>query len=218
VRLPWGIYSAPELEPYHGRALRVSFDPADGARVWVATPDGTLIAIATRDANARPYQPVSALEAAREGRQAARVKRLERRIAQVERDETPIIEGEVSTLPYLTLPEPGELVIETPTTVAALPETPAAAVTAPVITPPLAPVLTLPVRRHWIDDLDNDAARYEAVTHLKSAVARNEVLDDREHAFMCSFMQSAYYKRTEQMWADFERQTAAAERPGPRPL
>ncbi|MEE9357354.1 Mu transposase C-terminal domain-containing protein [Candidatus Vondammii sp. HM_W22] len=80
VSLPWGRYFSEDLGLYHGRKVRVSFDPANGAQVWISSLTGELLCTAKRDANARPYVRESQLEHARAKRESGRVERLERKI------------------------------------------------------------------------------------------------------------------------------------------
>lgn len=116
VRLPFGIFFSKDLDDYHGQPVRVGYDPADGAQVWVSDLRGRLIATAQRDGNARPYVSATAIEDARAKREAARIKRLEARIERVQAQETPVIDlrpaasatlpatGPAATLPTVTLP------------------------------------------------------------------------------------------------------------------
>ncbi len=133
VRLPWGRYFSTDLTPHHGQEVRVGYDPADGATVWVSDLAGRLLTTATRDANARPYVSATAIEDARAKREAARVKRLEARIARVQAEETPVLAGTaraeedpalaalIASLPDLTLPRPGEFVPDLTRPAAVLP-------------------------------------------------------------------------------------------------
>jgi putative transposase len=78
ITLPWGRYASEQLRTWHGLTVRVSFDPMDGAQVWVADDRGRLICTAERDANARPYVPQTMLAHAQAQRTQGRVARLER--------------------------------------------------------------------------------------------------------------------------------------------
>ena len=135
VRLPWGRYYSKDLDDYHGQRVRVAYDPFDNATVWVSDGFGRLIATAKRDGNARPYVSTTAIEDARAKREAARVQRLEKRIARVKAEETPLLDltaagqGEyapelaamIARLPDLRLPGPGEYVPDLTRPAAVLP-------------------------------------------------------------------------------------------------
>ncbi len=92
ITLPWGRYYADDLTLHHGRDVVVHYDPMDGLRVWVTDDRGALICMAERDANSRPYLPASQLDHARAQRAAGRLRRLERRAAQVREEQAGVIE------------------------------------------------------------------------------------------------------------------------------
>ncbi|WP_300707293.1 Mu transposase C-terminal domain-containing protein [uncultured Desulfovibrio sp.] len=75
-----GRYFAPELADFHGEAVEVRYDIWDDSRVWCWTFDGRRIGEARRDGNTRPYIERTRLEAAREKRARAQVRRLENRL------------------------------------------------------------------------------------------------------------------------------------------
>lgn len=75
-----GRYFAPELADFHGEAVEVRYDIWDDSRVWCWTFDGRRIGEARRDGNTRPYIERTRLEAAREKRAQAQVRRLENRL------------------------------------------------------------------------------------------------------------------------------------------
>lgn len=198
------IYFHRDLADFHGATLRVGSDPADGSRVWVSEPSGRLICVAVRDGNTRHYIAEDKLQHAQEQRRAAAEKRVELKLVQVRTRETPVIEGETYThLPDLSLPRPGEFVLPAVTLVPALPAL-------EPVTPLAATLAPLPPPRHWIDNLDNDATRYEAFNQIKARQARGEALDERETAFYAAFADSDYRQTADRLWDDWERQCAAA--------
>ncbi len=197
VRLPWGLYQDQALRSYHDRLLRLHYDPADGDRVWVCEPDGRLICVARRDAAARPYVPRSALDHAREQREKARVGRLERQIAIVRDEETPLLEGQTYDLP--------DLVMRTGSALAGL-----------HAEPEVTPLASRAVAHHpasedtYLDALTSDPARYEAWRILRERERGGELLSLREQEFVVGFGRSGYAQAMEQMRADFDRATGGA--------
>jgi putative transposase len=83
ISLPWGRYFSEELRAWHGLTVRASFNPMDGARIWVADDRGRYICSALRDGNARPYVSSTQIEHARAQREQGRIARLERKLAAV---------------------------------------------------------------------------------------------------------------------------------------
>lgn len=214
VSLPWGRYYHKDLETQHGAPVTVAYDPFHNERVWVSDSEGRLLAVAELDANARHYLPVTAIEAGRQKRAEQRVQRLEKRIAQVTAEEQPLLEAQaidVSGMPDLYLPGPGDYAPDLGTPATLLNSLPPPDLPALEGGMPLAEALpTLPPPRHWIDDLDNDAARYEAWKQLQARQARGESLDERESEFSRVFGASDYRETTDRLWDDWERQCAAA--------
>ena len=78
-----GRYYAPELAEFHGEAVEVRYDIWDAGRVWCWTADGRPICEATLEGNTRPYFEQSRVEAAREKRARAQVKRLDAKLQRV---------------------------------------------------------------------------------------------------------------------------------------
>lgn len=78
-----GRYYAPELAEFHGEAVEVRYDIWDAGRVWCWTLDGRPICEATLEGNTRPYFEQSRVEAAREKRARAQVKRLDAKLQRV---------------------------------------------------------------------------------------------------------------------------------------
>ena len=78
-----GRYYAPELAEFHGEAVEVRYDIWDAGRVWCWTLDGRPICEATLEGNSRPYFEQSRVEAAREKRARAQVKRLDAKLQRV---------------------------------------------------------------------------------------------------------------------------------------
>lgn len=78
-----GRYYAPELAEFHGEAVEVRYDIWDAGRVWCWTLDGRPICEATLEGNSRPYFGQSRVEAAREKRARAQVKRLDAKLQRV---------------------------------------------------------------------------------------------------------------------------------------
>lgn len=214
VSLPWGRYYHKDLEPHHGFPVTVAYDPFDNARVWVSDTQGRLIAVAGLDANARGYQPVTAIEAGRQKRAEQRIKRNEKALTRILAEEQPLIEAQavdVSGLPDLVLPGPGDYAPDLGTPATLLNYAAPPALPTPEIATPLAAELpTLRHRIHWIDHLDNDATRYAAWQQLQARQTRGETLDEREAEFLRVFGASDYRETTERLQADWERQCAAA--------
>jgi putative transposase len=193
VRLPWGLYANGELRHWHRRLVRVHYDPADGSRVWVAGPNGNLICVAGRDANARPYVSESQIEHARTKREEGRIARLERKIAVVKEEETPLIEiaeGEVYDLPILSRQTGDGLDLE-----------PALAAR---VEAERANVERLSVEHSYLDALDSDPARYDALRILRERNAAGDILSEREYQFMESFGHSTYARMADEMREKFE--------------
>ena len=214
VSLPWGRYFHKDLEAANGFPVTVAYNPFNNACVWVSNANGLLLAVAQLDANARGYMPVTAIEHGRQKRAEQRLQRLEKRMDQVIAEEQPLIEAQVidvGDLPDLVLPGPGAYAPDLGTPATLLSYQAPAAPTAPEAVTPLAATLApLPPPRHWIDDLDNDAKRYEAFNQIKARQARGEAVDERETAFYAAFADSDYRQDADRMWDDWERQCAAA--------
>jgi putative transposase len=214
VSLPWGHYFHKDLEAANGFPVNVAYDPFDNARVWVSDSQGRLLAVAGLDANARDYMPVTEIEHGRQKRAEQRVKRNDKALARILAEEQPLIDAQVidvSGLPDLVLPGPGDYAPDLGTPATLL--TYAAPAALPALEPvtPLAEALpTLRPPRHWIDDLDNDAKRYEAFNLIKARQARGEAVDERETAFYAVFADSDYRQSADRMWDEWERQCAAA--------
>ncbi|ADP87625.1 Mu transposase C-terminal domain-containing protein [Nitratidesulfovibrio vulgaris] len=83
VRFGGGVYFSHDLAPYHGDAVMVRYDVWDASRVYVWTMDGRRICEAVLDANSTPYFQQSQIDAAREKREQAQLKRLERKAAAI---------------------------------------------------------------------------------------------------------------------------------------
>jgi putative transposase len=62
VEMLGGKYYARALEQWHGRTVRVAFDPLDSSRVWVRDGAGVLLAAADLNGNSAPYFPKSFVE------------------------------------------------------------------------------------------------------------------------------------------------------------
>lgn len=77
-------YYAPELTPWDGQVLLVSYDVHDPSRVWVRDPDQRLLCQAKLEANHGDYAPLSVVERAQAKRTAGRLKRLRRQVEEVE--------------------------------------------------------------------------------------------------------------------------------------
>jgi putative transposase len=216
VALPWGRYFSLALEPYEGQRVHVGYEPSDNARAWISDQDGRLICVAELGANQRAYQPTTAIEKARENRGTQKVKRLERRIERARAEETSVIEGQVlegeaSDLPYLGFSaEPSLTPALTaipstaldPSAVSAQPEPARVAAELPKARPV----------RSYIDELDNDASRYEVLKTLRVRMAAGDALTERERQFFTAFGTSEYVRITEKLQADWDArwaQTAA---------
>lgn len=78
-----GRYYAPELAEFHGEAVEVRYNIWDAGRVWCWTLDGRPICEAALEGNSRPYFEQSRVEAAREKRARAQVKRLDAKLQRV---------------------------------------------------------------------------------------------------------------------------------------
>lgn len=78
-----GRYFAPELAEFHGEAVEVRYDIWDAGRVWCWTADGRRICEAILEGNTRPYFERSRIEAAREKRARAQVKRLDAKLQRI---------------------------------------------------------------------------------------------------------------------------------------
>ena len=81
VSLPWGRYFSDDLALYHGRTVRVAYEPTNGEQVWISDERGVLLCTAKRDANAKPY--INFIEHARAQREQGRVDRLEKKLEAV---------------------------------------------------------------------------------------------------------------------------------------
>lgn len=79
VRFGGGVYFSHDLAPYHGDAVMVRYDVWDASTVYVWTMDGRRICEAVLDGNSIPYFAQSHIDAAREKRAQAQLKRLERK-------------------------------------------------------------------------------------------------------------------------------------------
>jgi len=77
-------YYAPELEAMHGQEVQVAYDLHDFSKVWVRNLDGQLLAIAKQDGHAAAYFPQSTIEAAREGRRKAQLKRAQAKVVELQ--------------------------------------------------------------------------------------------------------------------------------------
>lgn len=190
------IYFSRDLTDHHQRTVRVASDPHDGQRVWVSDLEGRLICVAERDGNTRHYIADDKLAHAIEQRKRAAVARKQKILDQVEARETPVIAGRAIDLPDLALPAPGMSA-----------DLPAIDLTR-LAAPPPAAVITLYPARSWIDDLDNDAARFDAWRDLERQLSAGQAITDREREFHAAFGQSEYCRRTQQMWADWEASLA----------
>ncbi|ARE40877.1 Transposase [Rhodovulum sp. P5] len=90
VQFNTNSYFHAALEPYHGEKVWVGYDFAQADKVWVREFDvstgqpGRLICVADFEGNAQRYVPVSVEQKAIEDRAKARLKRLERKIDDVE--------------------------------------------------------------------------------------------------------------------------------------
>jgi putative transposase len=100
ISLPWGRYFSADLREFHGDTVRVRYDLHDGERVWIRDMEGRLLATAIRDGNARPYMPESAIEHARDRREAGRLSRLERKATEIRQERRGLIEP----IPEMALP------------------------------------------------------------------------------------------------------------------
>ncbi len=89
-----------ELRDYHGKKVRVRFDPADGAKVWVYTlgKDDQFICEAERDANKLPYLFDNIVEKGQQKRMQAQVKRKERQIEEIRQQNNAPLEIEAQEI------------------------------------------------------------------------------------------------------------------------
>ena len=72
-----GDYFAAELDDYHRQAVEIRYDIWDASVIHVYEMQGKKICVAELDGNTIPYFPASRIEAARENRDKAALKRLE---------------------------------------------------------------------------------------------------------------------------------------------
>lgn len=93
VSLFGGTYFHADLDrgDWHGVEVTVGYDIHSPEKVWVRDPDGRLICVAELDAHARPYMPVSRVDAAREKRQAGRLARIETHRAEILAEGRPML-------------------------------------------------------------------------------------------------------------------------------
>lgn len=68
-------YFSKDLAALHGEDVQVGYDVHDGQFVWIYDADGHFVCKAEFQANARKYMPTSMIDAAREKRSTARLKR-----------------------------------------------------------------------------------------------------------------------------------------------
>lgn len=87
VNLFGNIYFSNDLADHHGEMVRVGYDIHDASRCWVRDRNERLICIAEFEANKRSYFPVSALDEAAAKRGAARLKRAQRKIDEIEQEQ-----------------------------------------------------------------------------------------------------------------------------------
>ena len=71
-----GRYYAPELAEFHQEQVEVRYDIWDAAKIYAWTVDGRKICTAALDGNTIDYFPKSRIEAARERREKAQIKRI----------------------------------------------------------------------------------------------------------------------------------------------
>lgn len=92
-------YYHDDLEPYHGEFVLVGYDIHDAGQVWVRDLEERLVCVAKWDGNKKAYFPKSAVEQAREKREAGRLKRLEAKADEIRAEGHP---GNVIELRPLT--------------------------------------------------------------------------------------------------------------------
>jgi putative transposase len=189
------IYYAQALAAHHGETVLVHSDPVDGAKVWISDPTtGRLLTEAKRDGNTRNYIADDKVSHALEKRKQAAAKRKLRLVEEITARETPAID--LSDRPPIDLPDlqivrPGEYIPR---------EEPAGALEAAAV--------QLPPARSYIDNLDNDGARFDAWRDIGARLAAGEPVDERERKFHSAFGATDYCRRTAKLWEDWERQTA----------
>jgi putative transposase len=195
VSLPWGRYFAAHLP--HGTKVRVAFDPADGAKVWVMDEAGRLLALAERAANAKPF--VSFLDHSRQVREAGRVQRLERKLELVRAEEAPVLIGEPITDPVIVIPARDAYLFEPRPDEAAAQAAWAAEWHRP---------------RDPLDDLEraSDADRYDYRKQLLARRAGGALLSAREEAFVELVGSTRYCQLSEEMEAEYAAALAARDR------
>ena len=94
VRLLNNIYFDTALADFHGEVVRVGFDVADPAQVYVRNNEGRLICVAKLNANRRDYFAKSFLEQANEKRRKGQEKRHEQKLANMR--STMVVDAEYS--------------------------------------------------------------------------------------------------------------------------
>jgi putative transposase len=83
VKLPWGVYFAAALAPFHGEEVLVAYEVQDGSQVWVKNLDGRLICTAARGGNVTPFMPADKVSHARIKRAEGQAKRLAGKLADI---------------------------------------------------------------------------------------------------------------------------------------
>ena len=96
-----GRYYSLELTEFHGKAVEVRYDIWDASKVWCWTPDGVFICEAVLEGNTRPYFEQSRVEAAREKRARAQVKRIDAKLQRVAPGATITMPEESHAVPVL---------------------------------------------------------------------------------------------------------------------
>jgi putative transposase len=83
IKLPWGVYFAAALAPFHGEEVLVAYEVQDGSQVWVKNLDGRLICTAARGGNVTPFMPADMVSHARIKRVEGQAKRLAGKLADI---------------------------------------------------------------------------------------------------------------------------------------
>ena len=114
IRLYNHHYFSKALDAYHGREVRVGYDPHDASKVWISDDKGRLICVAERDGNLVDYFPAETVaEAQAKRREVGRLRRVDAKRQAIldERRATLEHASNVEILPTINTPpeqEPAE--------------------------------------------------------------------------------------------------------------